>query len=162
MNKDVIKHVILQHQRRAILSLDDEDMQRIHVRRSNLFSDALRQFSTKMLSVRFLGEPGSDEGGPRREFLHLLLNEIFSGSLFSGFPSHVVPRHNINAVSDNTFFYIRKMVATSIVQAGEVPACFSKACADYIAYGRVCSPVCLEDIPEQEVRECLKKVCCFY
>ena len=115
MDKDVMKHVILQHQRRAILSVDVEDVQRIHVRRSNLFSDALRQFSrssfdtTKMLRVRFLGEPGSDEGGPRREFLHLLLNDIFSGSLFSGFPSHVVPRHNIKAVSDNTFFYIGKM-----------------------------------------------------
>lgn len=165
INKDVIKHVILQHQARAIRSVDDEDFQRVHIRRSCLFSDALRQFSrktfdvTKMLNVIFVGESGSDEGGPRREFLHLLLKEIFSGFLFTGYPSHVVPRHNIKAVSDNTFYYVGKMVATSIVQAGEVPSCFSRACADYIAYGRVCSPVCLEDIPDQEVIESLVKVC---
>ncbi len=35
----------------------------------------------------------------------------FYTSLFSG---HVVPRHNIKAVSDNTFFYI------GIVQTGDV------------------------------------------
>ena len=41
----VIKHVIQQHQARAIQSTDEEDVQRIHIRRSSVFSDALRQFS---------------------------------------------------------------------------------------------------------------------
>ena len=168
IDKDVIKHVLLQHQPRVIQSVDDEDVQRIHIRRSRLFSDALRQFSrlsfdvSKMLQVRFVGEEAVDEGGPRREFFHLLMTEIFKSSLFSGFPSHVIPRHNIQAVAENTFYYVGKMISTCIVQGGEVPSCFSKACADYVVHGRVCSPVCVQDIPEEEVKECLEKVCYYF
>lgn len=156
--------MILQHQSQAILSIDDEDVQRVHVRRSHLFSDSLRQFCrksfdvTKMLQVRFVGEEAVDEGGPRREFFHLLLFEIFKSSLFCGFPKHVIPRHSVKDVADNTFYYIGKMIATCVIQGGELPLCFSNACADYIVHGRVCSPVCLEDIPDEEVKECLKKV----
>lgn len=84
-DKDILKHVILQHQPRAILSVD-EDVQRIHIRRTDLFSDVLRQFArgsfdvSKMLQVRFVGE-AVDVGGPRREFFHLLLNEVFKSFL---------------------------------------------------------------------------------
>ena len=42
----VIKHVIRQHQARPIQSTDHEDVQRIHIKRSCVFSDALRQFAT--------------------------------------------------------------------------------------------------------------------
>ena len=34
---DVVKHVIQQHRRRAIMSVDNEDVQRITIRRSSLF-----------------------------------------------------------------------------------------------------------------------------
>ena len=162
----MLKHVILQHQARTIVSANEEDTQRIHVRRSHLLADALRQFSKssfdvdKMLQVRFVAEEAVDEGGPRREFFHLLLNEVFRSSLFSGFPENVLPRHNVKAVSENKFYYIGKMIATCIVQGGEVPACFSRSCADYIVYGRVRSPVCLKDIPDEEVRRSLQKVSC--
>lgn len=77
----VLKHVIQQHQTKVISSKDD-DVQRIHIRRSSLFTDALRQFSranfdvSKMLQVRFVGEEAVDEGGPRREFFHLLMKEM--------------------------------------------------------------------------------------
>ena len=127
---------LLQHQPRVIQSVDDEVIQRIHIRRSRLFSNALRQFSrgssdvSKMLQVRFVGEEAVDEGGPHREFFHLLMTEIFKLSLFSGFPSHVIPRHNMQAVADNTFYYVGNMISTCIVQSGEVPSCFLKACTD--------------------------------
>lgn len=48
----------------------------------------------------------------------------------------MIPRHNIHAVANNTFFYIGKMIAT-YVQGGEVPSCFSKACAVYVVHDRV-------------------------
>lgn len=143
---------------------DDDDVQRIHVRRSHVFSDALRQFSkesfavNKMLKIIFVGEAALDEGGPRREFFHLLMREIFKSSLFSGFPSNVVPVHNIKAVSNNTYFVIGKMISTCIIQGGEVPACFAKAVADYLIFERVVSPVCLNDVCDYEIRDCLKQV----
>lgn len=117
----VLKHVIQQHQSKVITSKDDEDIRRIHIRRSHLFSDALRQFSkanfdvSKMLQVRFVGEAAVDEGGPRREFFHLLMKEVFQSYLFSGYPNHIVPCHNVKAVANNTYFYVGKMIVTSIV-----------------------------------------------
>ena len=47
--------------------------------------------------VEFFNDPAVDGGGPRREFFHLLLHGIFNSSLFSGYPSNVVPVHNIKA-----------------------------------------------------------------
>ena len=52
------------------------------VRRHHLWSDALRTFSKKdflpgtLLSVHFIGEEAADLGGPRREFLRLLLRSL--------------------------------------------------------------------------------------
>ena len=160
-----IKHVIQQHQRQVITSNDIEDVQRIHIRRSHIFTDALRQFSkrsfdvSKMLQVRFIGEEAVDEGGPRREFFHLLTHAIVNSDLFAGFPEHVVPLHSMRAVANNTYFMIGKMLATCVVQGGEAPVCFAQAVADYLVYERVCSPVCIEDIPDYEVQDCLRKVC---
>lgn len=96
-------------------------------------------------------------GGPRREFFDLLLLDIFKKtSLFAGFPMNIVPVHNIQAVTNNTYYVIGKMIATC---GGEVPACFAQAIADVLVNDRVLSQVCLEDIPDYEVRDNLKKVC---
>ena len=111
-----------------------------------------------MLKVEFFRDPAVDDGGPRREFFHLLLHDIFKSSLFAGFPSNVVPVHNIKAVSDNTYYVVGKMIATCIIQRGEVPACFAKAVTDYLVYDKVASPVCLNDIHDYEIRRCLDKV----
>ena len=85
-------------------SEDNEDIQSICVRRSAVFTDALRSFSKqsfcadKILKVEFFNDSAVDDGGPRREFFHLLMHEIFKSSLFAGFPYNVVPVHNIKAV----------------------------------------------------------------
>ena len=50
------------------------------------------------------------------------------------------------------------MIATCLVQGGEPPTCFAPAVADYLVFGRVESPVDLDDIPDLEVRNCLHKV----
>ena len=61
---DVIKakHLMQQHQQKFIIPPDDETIQRIHIRRSQLFGDAMRAFSkctfnvSKILKVIFIGE----------------------------------------------------------------------------------------------------------
>ncbi len=160
----VIKHVLLQHQHRVIRPVSDQNIQRIHVRRNNIFADALRQFSkqafdvSKTLRVRFVGEAAVDEGGPRREFFHLLMQDTFKSALFAGYPNHTVPLHNVEAVSNNTYFFVGKMIATCVIQGGEVPACFAKAVADYLVFDQVSAAFCLDDIPDYEARMCLQKV----
>lgn len=134
------------------------------IRRSHVFNDAIRYFAkdsfhvNKMLKIDFFQESAVDDGGPRREFFHLLTHEIFRSSLFTGYPSNIVPIHNIKAVSDNTYHIIGKMIATCIIQGGEVPACFAQAVADYLIFERVTCSVCLNDIADSEIRESLSKV----
>ena len=40
-----LKHAMIQHQRRVITGSDEDDTQRIHVRRKFLFTDTLKGFS---------------------------------------------------------------------------------------------------------------------
>ena len=81
----------MQHQHTVLSSTDNEDYQRLAVRRSHLFLDAARHFSkssfdvSKMLKVVFIGESSVDVGGLRREFFQRLMKEAFTESgLFAG------------------------------------------------------------------------------
>jgi len=59
---------------------------KISVRRDFILEDALNQLSSKSkhlkkpLKVSFVGEQGVDEGGVRKEFFHLLMDELFNPS----------------------------------------------------------------------------------
>ena len=147
------------------MSEGPEDVQRIIVRRSHLFSDALRTFSrfsfdpTKYLKVTFVGEPAVDEGGPRHELFHLMIQSAaYTSGLFAGLPGHLTPIHSVEALSSNKFYVVGKMLATGLVQGGQPPVCFAKPVADFLAFESVKSVVDLEDIPECDIIESLKKV----
>ena len=95
-----------------------------------------------MLKVHFIGEGAVDEGGPRREFFHLLIQEIFSKSgFFDGFPERVILLHDVTGIANNTYYIIGKMISTCIIQGGEAPTCFASAVADYLVYREIKSPL---------------------
>ena len=159
------KHILKQHQLRAMSAKDDEDFQRLTVRRAYLFADALRGFSkptfnaSKPLKVSFIGEHAVDAGGPRRELFRHLIPEIATKSgLFAGWPDHVVPLHNIDAVASNTFYVVGKMLAACLVQGGQPPVCFAHAVADYLVFDRVRSVPCIQDIADYEVQQFMEQV----
>ena len=144
---------------------NEEDRQRIHVRRSNLISDTIWAFSrptfnvSKLLKVVFVGEPSVDEGGPRREFFQLIIKELFSYfGLFIGWPQNVVPVHNVEALAKNEYYVIGKIIATCLVHGGQPPVCFSAAVADYMVYNEVKGNPCISDVHDYSVRNKLKKV----
>jgi len=64
----------------------NEEMQVIPIRRRHLWADALRSFTktsflvNTLLNVNFIGEEGADSGGPRREFLQLLMKKLIKES----------------------------------------------------------------------------------
>lgn len=100
-----------------------DEHQRINVRRQYLLKDALAAFqrqsfdASRILRVCFVGEAAVDTGGPRREFLQLMMVELLSdASLFEGYPSSVIPAHNVLAMSSGKFALAGKMIATSIIQ----------------------------------------------
>ena len=63
------------------------DVQRLVVRRSNIWEDSLKQFMRglscdKTLKITFIGESALDAGGPRREFFTLLMRAIATNNMF--------------------------------------------------------------------------------
>ena len=163
-----VKHILLQHQVKVVRGDHEEDFQPIHVRRSCIFEDSMRAFSkpsfnaSKMLKVRFVGESAEDAGGPKREFFQRLMKAVFqSQTMFTGWPCHTVPVHNITSIASNHFFLVGEMIAMSLIQGGQAPACFSHAVADYLVFNDVRSKPCIDDIPDVEVREAMKEVICY-
>lgn len=147
------------------MGMDEEDVQRINVRRSHLYQDALRAFSrttfnaAKVPKVNFIGEQSIDDGGPRREFFLLLSKEIFTKSgLFCGWPNNVVPIHDARAVASNKFFTIGKMISSSLIHGAQPPVCFSHAVAEYLVYDEVKCRASVDDIPDHSVKHTLTKV----
>jgi ubiquitin-protein ligase E3 A len=70
----------------------------LDIRRENILDDALTQLSQKQrslrkpLRVKFVGEQGIDEGGVRKEFFHLLIEELFNPNYAMFLPKNVIFR----------------------------------------------------------------------
>ena len=105
--------------------LEEEDHHRITVRRRHVFQDAITAFRTgfqfkKHLAVTFLGEPAVDAGGPCREFLRLLMQEMCSSTFFDGLKMHVYQATIIMlALEKRTYLYIGQL--TNFLIKGKIP-----------------------------------------
>ena len=53
---------------------------------------------------------------------------------------------------------IGKMLATCMIQGGKPPVCFSNAVAEYLAYERIESHPCIDDIPDVSIRNLMNEV----
>ena len=72
--------LLISHQS-CFLSSNLDDRFRLTVRRKHIFQDTLHRLKsnidlTKHLRINFVGEPAIDDGGPRREYLRLLLGKV--------------------------------------------------------------------------------------
>lgn len=111
------------------------------------------------LRVVFLGESAVDGGGPMREYLHLLVAAFArNNSLFCGPMISRTPMHNMTALDKQTFFYVGRIIAISLVYGGPSPSFFSSAVADYITYGVLKVKATVDDVPDEKVKEKLVKV----
>lgn len=148
-----------------------ECTQIVRVRRRHLWSDALRTFSKKdflpgtLLSVHFIGEEAADLGGPRREFLRLLLRSlVVESGVLTGCDTRKVFTSNPLLVTKETYYHAGQMVATSLIQGGPGLKCLSPAMYAYFCGDvQICrSLLDVEDIPGGEVQQKVKKVQCTY
>jgi len=109
-------------------------------RRKHLWEDALNRFKggldfTKYIRISFVGEPAVDEGGPLREFLHLLIGSIATNnSLFCGKDDCRVPAPNMVELTNKTYLHVGEMIAVSLVHGGPAPTFFAPSFVDYILY----------------------------
>lgn len=155
--------ILLDH-RRIYLPLDEENRVRITVRRKHVLSDMLHKLHqgldvSKYLRVTFLNEPAVDTGGPLREFLHRLIQELAdNNSIFCGPSTARVPRHSVIELEKRTFYYVGVIFALSLVHGGPAPQFLSGAVSDYIVKGISFVKPTIDDVPDLNVKKSLKKV----
>ncbi|XP_046552508.1 G2/M phase-specific E3 ubiquitin-protein ligase-like isoform X2 [Haliotis rubra] len=143
---------------------------RISVNRNNIWSSSMAFFkdvcvskTAKQLMVTFTDsagrlEVGVDTGGPRREYLRLLLESIVadSGVLRGDENQGFLIRPNISAYLKRHFRVIGVMLATIIAQGGQPPAIFAPPVVDAILDKDEMPSV--DYVPDTRKRESLKKV----
>ena len=147
---------LLKHHCASLLSDDDEDVRRITVRRKYLLQDTLRTLrripwdKSKHLKVIFIGEPGVDDGGPRREYFQLLLQEIGRNNMyFRGSMERRLPAHNVLAIQDDVYFHIGQIIALSLVHDGPCVKWLAPAAVNYILGCEETLQV--DDIPDPDI-----------
>ena len=159
---------LIGRQRVKILPVDKSDVQRIVVRRNHLWEDTLKRFQAglnfrKYVRVLFVGEPAVDDGGPLREFLHLLMGEIAANnSLFCGQEDCRVPLPNMVGLEKLTFQHIGEMMAVSIIHGGPAPNFLAQSVVDYLLYGIAKVRATIEEVPCATMRTKLYKVRCLH
>ena len=141
----------------------------IYVRRGN---DLLRKHKnlafdiTKPPNVEFADESGVDGGGVSREYFFLLMESLCKTQdnglrLFDGQRGHLVPSHNYDFVSGGLFVIIGKMILHALLNnCNGVPGILP-AVVSYLISGKrdaVVAMVCLQDVPDFDLRKSLEKV----
>ena len=114
----------------AKINLDE--ISKFNVSRSNLWESALRGFNrksfspTKKISVKFMDDIGQSEGaidagGPRREFLTLVLDYLRSSSLFVGQNNcKFLTCYALN-MENREYFLAGQIFAITLVHGGPAP-----------------------------------------
>ena len=147
-----------------MLPIDKSLYQRIVIRRKHVWNDALRYFHSgidfaKYIRVTFVGEPAVDEGGPMREFLHLLIGQIADhNGLFTGEPYSRLPCPNLPALQKETCKHIGEMFAVSLIYGGPAPVFLSACVVKYIVHGLPKVNASVDEVPDPEIRGKLKQV----
>jgi hypothetical protein len=138
--------VLLQQHKLDVLPISpsllsgDSEYTRIAVRRKYIWEDTIEAFRsndvTKHLKVTFVGEPAVDDGGPFREYLHMLISQISSNSLlFQGEGYSLVPSANVTELLKNTYKCVGQMFAISLLYGEPCPSFLAPSVVDYIFYG---------------------------
>ena len=104
---------------------DDEDKQHIIVSRKFVHNSTIRAISRekftffKPLAATFSGEEAVDTGGPKQEYLRLLMSDVGKSSVFSG----VWLSHDLMLLHNKQYETAGKLIAWSILQGGPGPRC---------------------------------------
>ena len=136
---------------------------KVKVRRTNIWTDSIKVFRrmdlTKTLKVTFIGEAGVDDGGPRREYLRLMMAAMSEqNDLLDGPTNRRVLRHNVLAAEKGHFFIMGCFIVLSLTQGGPAPAFFAPSVVDYFVGGSINVQPSVRDIPDYDVQEKLNKV----
>ena len=140
---------------------------RIKVRRSHVWEDVKVKLNRcaeedleQTLRIQFVGEPGVDQGGPKRELFSLLHKHMNdSNSMFAGKSNSKCFSNNVVAFDQQDYLKYGRLCAMSIIQGAPSPSFFASSVVDYILYGCVDKvTTSIDDVPNVKVRQKLEEL----
>ncbi|KAL1277296.1 hypothetical protein QQF64_023969, partial [Cirrhinus molitorella] len=141
---------------------------RFNINRANVWDGAVRGFkrasydpSHDML-VKFTDDEGTtedavDTGGPKREFLTLLMDCLRARRIFDGPENRRFLTFNNAAVREDEYFLAGQMIAVSIVHGGPGPRFLSDMLYDHLT-GRADISGTVEDITDETMKAALIEI----
>ncbi|XP_030586836.1 uncharacterized protein LOC115781342 [Archocentrus centrarchus] len=148
--------------------IDHKRVSRFNISRANVWEGAVRGFRRSSYSencdmlVRFTNdagvyEEGIEAGGPRREFLTLLIKYLKDRPIFDGPEGHRFVVYNANRVRYDEYFLAGKMIAVSVVHGGPGPRVLSEDLVQYLA-GQPSFKPTVNLITDEEIGKALREV----
>lgn len=145
------------------------EVSRFNINRANILDGALRGFRratyspNKRMSVKFSDDMGKleeavDLGGPRREFLRLLMHSLEQSPMFEGAEGVKNLALSSKAVREDLYFETGRMIAVCLVHGGPAPGFFSPTLFSCLATGPETAKPVIEDVADFELLEKLKKI----
>ncbi|XP_023814808.1 G2/M phase-specific E3 ubiquitin-protein ligase-like isoform X3 [Oryzias latipes] len=150
------------------LEIDHRAVSRFNICRSDIWNGAVRGFKRATFSekkdilVKFSDnegtlEEGIDTGGPKREFLSLLMKELKKRPIFDGPMESRYLVYNSTAILEDEYYLAGKMIAVSIVHGGPGPYFLSKNLISYIS-GQDSFKSSVGEITDEEIGKVLKEI----
>lgn len=150
------------------LELDHKKVSRFNISSLAVWDGAVRGFRRSTYSdnydmfIKFNDDAGSfeeglDTGGPRREFLTLLMGSLRNRPIFDGPPESRYLVYNSRAARQDEYFLAGKMIAASIVHGGPAPHFLSKNLVNHIT-GNQSFSATVEDVQDEEITKVLHQV----
>ncbi|XP_076148922.1 G2/M phase-specific E3 ubiquitin-protein ligase-like [Alosa pseudoharengus] len=140
---------------------------RFNINRSAVLDGAVRGFKrlsynpTFQMCVKFSDDLGVDEeavdlGGPRREFLRLLMEALAHSQMFEGREGNVNLALESLALREDKYFFAGQAIAVSLVHGGPAPGFFSSSLYASLT-GKSPKPE-MEEISDSDLYTKIKKV----
>ncbi|XP_051784646.1 G2/M phase-specific E3 ubiquitin-protein ligase-like [Erpetoichthys calabaricus] len=148
--------------------IKSEKVSQFNINRADIWDGALRGFKCSSFDpahtilVKFSDntgymESGIDTGGPKREFLELLMQHVKNRTLFEGRETEKYLTCDSVAFDNDEYFIIGRMIAVSMVHGGPGPQFISKNLFNYILCEGIFSPD-TKDVCDPEIQMMLQKI----
>ncbi len=152
------------------------DMDLVISREKSMIAQLLKKYKNPSfniccpLNVQFMSagvfKMGIDAGGPKREFFHLLINELVRGNfngmqIFEGETGHLLPINNYELISSHFYKMVGRMILHAIINKCEGIPGISPAVISYVVSGSrdsVLGCLSIQDIPDPCLCEKLNEV----
>ncbi|XP_055004164.1 G2/M phase-specific E3 ubiquitin-protein ligase-like isoform X1 [Boleophthalmus pectinirostris] len=157
---EIIKNLTLQ--------IDHKHVSRFNICRSDIWDGAVRGLKRGTfaenydLLVKFSDDAGRfeecvDTGGPKREFLSLLMKELNKRPIFDGPVESRYLVYNTTAIRGDEYYFAGQMIALSIVHGGPGPNFLSEDLVSFIS-GKSSFKSSVADITDEEIGKVLREI----